>query len=101
MAYYQVIKERCGGTFEQEKFILERNIKKDSRAQLIASEVLAKIKSTYNLKEDDSDLSYFKKNIEKNITAEPWEDRELTSIPQKDLISIKQEGKTTQILPNM
>ncbi|GGZ52632.1 peptidylprolyl isomerase [Mesonia mobilis] len=90
----KLLKKDAVGTFEQEKFILERNIKKDSRAQLIASEVLAKIKSTYNLKEDDSDLSYFKKNIEKNITAEPWEDRELTSIPQKDLISIKQEGKT-------
>lgn len=90
----KLLKKDAVGTFEQEKFILERNIKKDSRAQLIASEVLVKIKSTYDLKEDDSDLLYFKKNIEKNITAEPWEDRELTSIPQKDLISIKQEGKT-------
>ena len=82
------------GSLDDEKFVLERNIKKDSRAQLIASEVLDRIKSIYTIKEDDSRLSYFKKNIKSNITAEAWEENELKNIPEKDLISINDEGKT-------
>ena len=84
------------GSFEEEKFNLERNIKKDSRAQLIASEVLDHIQSLYTLKEDSPGLSYFKNNIKENITAGPWEASALKNIPQRNLISIEDEGQTYQ-----
>ncbi|HIB37293.1 peptidylprolyl isomerase [Mesonia sp.] len=90
----KLLKKDKVGSLEDEKFVLERNIKKDSRAQLIASEVLDRIKKIYTIIEDDADLSYFKKNIKKNITAEAWEETELTNIPEKNLISIQDEGLT-------
>ncbi len=92
----KLIEKDAVGSFEEEKFSLERNIKKDSRAQLIASEVFDHIQSLYTLKEDSPGLSYFKNNIKENITAGPWEASALKNIPQRNLFSIKDEGLTYQ-----
>ncbi|MBW2961715.1 peptidylprolyl isomerase [Mesonia aestuariivivens] len=90
----QLLAKDTVGSFDEEKFTLERNIKKDSRAQLIASEVLENIKKLYQLKEDDPNLSYFNKNIKVNVSTNTLESSSLTDIPQKNLITLGEEGET-------
>jgi len=92
----KLLEKNVVGSYDKEKFMIEKSIKKDSRAQLIASEVLENIKKIYSIQEDDPKLDFFKKNIKINITQEPWKSTELKNIPQKNLISINEEGETYQ-----
>ncbi|SHI31606.1 peptidyl-prolyl cis-trans isomerase SurA [Mesonia phycicola] len=96
----KLIEKDVVGSFEEEKFKLEKDIKQDSRSKLIESEVLARIKSTYNLIEDDASLSYFKNNLKVDFSKEPIEVANLKNLPKKNLIAIKQEGKTYEDFAN-
>jgi len=81
-------------SFEDEKIELSRRMKGDVRAQLIKEDVLKEIKRIYNVKEDDEALAFFTKNVTDDILTSKWDMTNLKNIPQKNIIQIKEEGKS-------
>lgn len=83
-------------TFVDEKQDLSRRMKGDVRAQLIREDVLKDIRNTYQVKEDETALAYFSKNVSDALLASKWDMNDLKDIPQKNIIEIRGEGKTYQ-----
>jgi len=83
-------------TFVDEKQDLSRRMKGDVRAQLIREDVLKDIRNTYQVKEDETALAYFNKNVSDALLASKWDMNELKDIPQKNIIEIRGQGKTYQ-----
>ncbi|PZD77879.1 peptidylprolyl isomerase [Mesonia sp. K7] len=80
-------------SYEEEKRVLENQMKTDSRAQVIEEDILAKAKAYFTLKEDQSALKYFQKNVDERFFTNNWEPNKL-DLPEKNVIEINGEGKT-------
>ncbi|WP_162984969.1 peptidylprolyl isomerase [Mesonia aquimarina] len=74
-------------SYEDEKNRLQRKIKSDQRSQLINENLIKDIEKMYSVKEDKKAIDFFEKYLAKKRAIE---------IPEKTIISIKNEAKSYQ-----